>query len=466
MGLTGGPESGGLRRTVDLRTVISTSAGLTFASSTFLVVVFVGYSLAGDAAWIPILIAGLLCALAAAAFSELNGLFPSAAGVQLYIHRAFGEKAALLVSLTYMSVVTLVVGTEAYVLSHVLSAAVPTIAPPVWIFVMLTAATGANFRGLRVAGALQDIITYSVVVSIIVMSVWALARVHFAVPSPLHAGSVTGVATAVGFAVFLFVGYEWVTPLAEEVRDPRSIARGMLIAIALLTAVYSLVAVAMFATTKRHLLYGTESKRQPIPHLVFAAHALGPAGRWLMIVTSLCMSLTTFNAGLIGVSRFIYASARANVLPKWLSHASERFSTPDRAVFAVYVIALIISFVVYVTGQYVLLVNLAAATECFVYAWAAACVISLRRRDPARSRPFRMWGGIWLPTLVGGLFCAFGAAVFVQPGWETWGAGILLAAVAGGWWLYILRVVMPRKEKLRAEQEARRRKRSSPGAES
>src|SRR3954469_16334126 len=76
-----------LKRTLGLRTVVSTSAGLTFASSTFLVVVYIGYALAGDAAWIPITIAGLLCALAAAAFSELNGIYPSAAGIRLYIQR-------------------------------------------------------------------------------------------------------------------------------------------------------------------------------------------------------------------------------------------------------------------------------------------------------------------------------------------------------------------------------------------
>src|SRR5450432_2758500 len=103
MGVEPAADTSGLRRSLGLRTVVSTSAGLTFASSTFLVVVFIAYYLVGDTAWIPILIAGCLCALAAAAFSELNGMYPSASGIRLYIQRAFGKKAALVASLTYMS---------------------------------------------------------------------------------------------------------------------------------------------------------------------------------------------------------------------------------------------------------------------------------------------------------------------------------------------------------------------------
>ncbi len=61
---------------------------------------------------------------------------------------------------------------------------------------------------------------------------------------------------------------------------------------------------------------------------------------------------------------------------------STRFSTPDRAVLVVYVVALVVSALVYWTQRFVLLVNLAAATEAFIYAVAAASVIALRRQRP------------------------------------------------------------------------------------
>lgn len=449
-----------LKRSIGLRTVVSTSAGLTFASSTFLVVVQMACFLAGDSAWIAVAIAGSLCALAAAAFSELNGMWPSVNGIRLYILKAFGEKASLVTSLTYMSVVTLVVGTEAYVLSHVLNQAIPAIAPLYWIFLMLTVASLVNFCGLKVAGAFQDIITYSVVASIITMSILALAKVHFHVPAPTHVGGPMNLISAVAVAIFLFVGFEWVTPLADEVQSPRAIPVGMMIAVLILTVSYALISTAMFAGAwgiPHTVLQGSQSAQLPIPHIVFAGEALGPAGRWCMIITSLFMSLTTFNAGLIGVSRFIYGMARDQVLPKGLAKISERFSTPYRAVLLVYVIAVIVSAAVYFTKRYVLLVNLAAATESFIYAFAAASVIALRLKDPSRDRPFRMVGGLWLPALTGIVFLAIGIVVFVaKNGIEYWGAAAVLAAVALGWWAYIHFHAHPRLEKMRQEAAAKR----------
>jgi amino acid transporter len=181
-----------------------------------------------------------------------------------------------------------------------------------------------------------------------------------------------------------------------------------------------------------------------------------------MIATSLCMSLTTFNAGLIGVSRFIYGMARDQVLPKPLANISARFNTPDRAVFLVYVIALAVSTIVYLTDKFVLLVNLAAAAESFIYAFAAACVVGLRIKDRDRDRPYRMWGGIWLPALTAVLFAAIGIGVFAQPNIDYWGAGVLLVAVGAAWWLYIHFLALPRLTKSRAEAAARRPSRRPP----
>jgi len=456
-----GPQ---LKRSIGLATVVSTSAGLTFASSTFLVVVQMACYLAGDAAWIAIVIAGLLCALAAAAFSELNGMWPSVNGIRLYLQRAFGEKLSLVVALTYMSGVTLVVGTEAYVLSHVLSAALPSISPPWWIFLMLSLATLFNYGGLKIAGVFQNVVTYSVVASIVTMSVLALSHAHFVVPQPLHTGGIGPVFQAVGVAIFLFVGFEWVTPLADEVKSARAIPVGMFIAVGLLVLAYALITTAMFAGlpgTGRAELFGTSNARQPVPHLVFALAALGPVGRWCMIGTSLCMSLTTFNAGLMGISRFLYGMARDQVLPKGLARISARFNTPDRAVLVVYLISLVVSALVYWTQRFVLLVNLAAGTEAFIYAFAAACVIALRLKDKDRERSFRMTGGLVLPGLTALIFVAMGIGVFAQPGVEFWGAGLLLLGLAGSWWVYVQFFALPRLTKMRAEAAARPSRRPS-----
>lgn len=127
----------------------------------------------------------------------------------------------------------------------------------------------------------------------------------------------------------------------------------------------------------------------------------------------------------------------------------------------VYLVALLVSGLVYWTQRFVLLVNLAAATEAFIYAFAAAAVIALRLKDPERERPFRMAGGLWLPALTMLVFAGLGLGVFAQSGVEYWGAGLLLLAVGSGWWLYIHFSALPRLAKIRAEAALRPSRRPS-----
>ncbi len=147
-----------LKRVLTLRTVVATSAGLTLASSSFVAAVLVANYVLGDTAWIAILIGGALCFLAAACFSELNGLLPTAAGIRLYFSRAFNDQVSLVVSLMYMLIVVVgVVGVESFILSKVLSEAFPVIPPYLWIVVMLLLVTVMNLRGIKMAGVFQDV---------------------------------------------------------------------------------------------------------------------------------------------------------------------------------------------------------------------------------------------------------------------------------------------------------------------
>ncbi|MCL6634441.1 MAG: amino acid permease, partial [Peptococcaceae bacterium] len=216
-----------LKRVLTLRTVVATSAGLTLASSSFVAAVQVANYVLGDTAWIAILVGGALCFLAAACFSELNGILPTAAGIRLYFSRAFNDQVSLTVSILYMLIVIIgVVGAESYVLSRVLNEAFPAVPPYAWIVLMLLLVTGMNIRGIKIAGFFQDLITYGLVASMVAIGSIALYKVHFQLNAPLAPGGTGEMVSAVAVGVFLFVGFEWVTPLAEEVTQVKQISRG------------------------------------------------------------------------------------------------------------------------------------------------------------------------------------------------------------------------------------------------
>lgn len=93
-----------LRRVLKFRTVVSTSAGLAYAAISFLGCVQLAWYLAGDSAWVAILVSGLLAVLAALCFSELNALYPTAAAIRLYMREAFSDNFSLIITFGILAI--------------------------------------------------------------------------------------------------------------------------------------------------------------------------------------------------------------------------------------------------------------------------------------------------------------------------------------------------------------------------
>lgn len=436
---------------MSLSTIVSASAGLTFATSCFVAAVQVAHYLVGNSAWLAILVSGLFCLLAAACFSELNGMLPSAAGIRLYFARAFNDRMAITVSLLYMGVVASVIGAESYVLSQVLGQAVPRIPPFAWIVLLQGTVVVLNLRGVKLAGRFQEVITYSLVSSLLILGLIALAHQGFSPPNPLKTGGTGNFLSAVAVGVFLFIGFEWVTPLAEEVTQVRFIALGMLIAVGILSVSYAIFTVAMSSTVSTTALAAS-----PVPHMIFAEKLLGRFGLIWMVGISLAASVTTFNAGLLSLSRFAYSSAREHVLPSALSKISRRYFTPWVAILTVFGFGLLASAIVYLSKGYLVLVNVGAATEALIYLLVGCAVLTLRRKEPQANRPFRIKGGILIPVLTVLIFGLLVVVVLAQnPAASLYLVIAVLAAT-----LYVDKVVPRLKDRAKARRLANAARRS------
>ena len=147
-----------LRRTLGLRTVVSTGAGMALATVNYVAFIELASYLAGNSAWIAILTSGIMAILAGSCFSELNSMYPSAAGIKLYIEKAFGERAAIIIAGVYVMGQLAIVGAEIYVLSQALGQGFTFVPPVVWAIVFGMALLYLNYRGIRIAGTTQDII--------------------------------------------------------------------------------------------------------------------------------------------------------------------------------------------------------------------------------------------------------------------------------------------------------------------
>ena len=459
-----------LKKVLSLRTVVSSSAGMALATASYLAGFQVAIMTVGELAWVSILVAGILCLLSAMCFSEMVSLYPTAAGIKLYIQHAFNEKAAIAVGMFYVITGISIVGAESYLLTSVLLETVgvmfsPTVDRFCWMFFFVVLVGYVNYRGVQLTGLTQDIMAYVMFGFLIVASVYALATKGVDVWGAFSDSrfTLTGVLQASGLGVVLYMGYEWVTPLAEETEDYRMVGKGMMLAIGLLSITYALFVVAMYTgLTDEQLKSGTT-----IPHILFGKNLFGNTGRALFIVMSLLASLTSFNAGMLNFSRFAYAMGRVSILPRALSRLHPDYATPWVAILALMGFAVVLSTITILSGQYLFILTMAAATECFIYVVVAICVIMLRKKKPDQERAFKVPFGLVIPVFTALVFTGLMAGIFMDNTRDINGAilfhnywvALVMAVMACIMVAYTLFVVPRLKQAAQERTSARKRRR-------
>jgi amino acid transporter len=464
-----------LRRVLKLRTVVSTSTGMAIATSCYLAGLQIAAVLVGELAWISVLVAGFFCFLSAMCFSELTSLYPSAAGIKLFIQNAFNEKAAIIIGMFYVVLGISMVGAESYLLSSVLTSTIRLVSPSVdryfWMFFFLFFVAYINYRGVVITGFVQDVMTYVMIAFLIGVSVYSISTHGVNVATAVHSAKFTlgNVIQAAGVGVFLFVGYEWVAPLAEETMDYKLIGKGMLWAIGLLTVTYALFVVGMYVGLTAEQLKEQLSTDTPIPHILFGRNLFGPVGALFFVLMSILASVTSFNSGLLNTSRFSYAMARDNVLPRVFSNLHPAHASPWVSILFLALLAAAVSLLTLLTGQYFFLIVMAAALECFIYIVAAVCVIRLRRKFPEKERSFKVPLGDTIPVVTIVVFTGLMIGMFSNATRDYEGRVLFqnywVAIVMAGFFLfttaYTLTIVPIFKK--RAEERAKARVKRRPG---
>jgi amino acid transporter len=400
-----------LRRVLHFRTIVSTSTGLAYAAISLLACIQVASYMAGDSAWIALLIAGVLAMLAAFCFSELNALYPSAAAIRQYLRAAFNEKTSLTISFAYVLTIVAVIAADSYVVGSAVSYVFPQTPAILWILLILALAAGANLFGIRIAGLLQDITTYGLLVSLAIISILALSHHGFTLHQPLAGlGNPGNLLNAVAVGVFVFSAFEWVTPLSEEMTDTRLIPRGMFIALGLLFISY-----ALFTVAATNLVGIAALKGSPVPQMLLGRAALGQAGVIWMLIATLFTGVMTFNGGFATASRFLYAAAREATLPPIFARLSLARAVPWVTVLVLAGSSAVVAIIIDITREFNILILIGAVLEALIYAAAGLCVIQLRRRQPKSERSFRVPFGWTIPLLTVVIFTLLGIAAAVSP---------------------------------------------------
>jgi amino acid transporter len=442
-------EQQALNRALSMGGATAISTGLAFAAVNFLGMAQLLDYTSGPLSPVAVLAAGLLMLGARALYAELNGMYPTAAGIRLWMGRAMNDRLALSITLTYMTAIVLVIAADAFIIGEAIAYALGNgrIVAIGYVALLLVLATWLNLRGIRLAGRAEQAVTSVVVLATVAVGAAAIVHHPAAPPAPAAGGSPV---QALILGIFLYTGFEWVTTNAEEVVRPKIIPRAMLFAVIVLAVSQTVFTVAMGLTV------GAHGRTTAYPQLLAAQRALGHAGLLVMLGVTALTAVNTFNGGFVTLSRFIYAVARDGKLPRPLTRLNER-AVPVLPVCILGVASLVLAVVVAVTGSWVMVVSLCAALEMMIYSVAGYVVWRLRARQPGAPRPFRLAFGRPLALAFAVLFGLLALVSSVTVGRKTSPAPLLLLiAVAAVVTVYV-RVYVPRLERREAEELAARR---------
>lgn len=333
---------------------------------------------AGAAVWLSFLVAGALSGLTALSYAELASMFPRAGAAFEYTSRAFPPVVAFLAGWSMAVALVIAVAAVALGFGQYFGEFVDVDArlPAAALVLASIASTAAGVKESVRLGVALSVVEVGGLVFIAVVGAPSIGDVGL-----LEGATVGGVLSGAALVFFAYIGFEEVTTLAEETRDPsKTIPRALLLALGISTVVYTLTAIAAVSVIGPAELVAAERPLAEVARTVFS----DGAGAALAVVAMVATASTALLA-LNSTSRILFGMARAGAIPRSAAAVSARTGVPIRAI----VVSGVVGLVFVASGDLGLV---AGATDALIYVVFVAvnlAAIVLRFRTPDAPRPFR-----------------------------------------------------------------------------
>ena len=327
---------------------------------------------AGPASLLAWLALVLLSIPLAATFSALGARYPDAGGIATCVKLAFGPYPAAIVGWCFLLAVPVGGPAAATFAGAYVAAAIGGGATTLMLtaFALVLTIALINAFGVTLSGRVQVAVAV-LLIGFLVTAVCA-SLPHFELRN-LHPFAPHGwlaVGSAAGLLVWSFAGWEAITHLAGEFRQPaRDMPRAAAAALIVIGVLYFAVAVATI------LVLGTRAATTAAPLAALLSFAFGGKVKLLAAVAALLLTAGTMNAYFAGAAKLGAALGRDGALPAWLAHGSEAGGIPRRSLLllvALTFIVLIATAVAHVRVEALVLMTTGAFVIVYILGTAAA----------------------------------------------------------------------------------------------
>ena len=393
-------------------------------------------------------IGGVAILLISLIYAELASALPFAGGEHVYSERALGSGASFIctwgIILGYASVVTF----EAVALPTVLDSLIPGLDQVYlwqiagwdiylsWVLVGVLGAaimTVVNVLGVRMVALVQSVVVIAILLVGVLLVSGAMVTGDINNMQPLFKEGVAGITLVLVMVPFMFVGFDTIPQVAEEVDLPfRDIGVVLIASVAMAIVWYGLIILAVGLVLDQTAIDASTT-------VTAAANAriYGEVGGTVLLVAGLAGIITSWNAFILGGSRAIYALANSGLLPKFLGQLHPKYHTPTNAIVLLGVLSALGPF--FGRPALVWVVNAGSLGIVIAYVMVTWSFLVLRNREPSLDRPYKVPFGQFVGSLA--LVLAIGMTLLYLPGspaallWpQEW--GIIIAWIILGGFLY------------------------------
>ena len=389
---------------------------------------------------VTILAAMVAMVLTAISYGRMAALYPSAGSAYTYVGRGlhpylgFVSGWAMLLDYVVSPLFCVIYGSLA------LQRAIPALPYPVCAAMFAGGITYLNLRGIRSTARANQVLIFfmfAVLVSYIVLAIRYLLAQHgvtglFSIKPFYNPAtfSVRYIAGATSFAALTYLGFDAVTTLAEDVKNPRRNVMLAAVGVCAFTGVFGglLVYLAQLAWPDYNTFSNIETAFIEVTGRVGGV-VLFQAMAFVMVIANIGAGMTTQ----VGAARLLFGMGRDNVIPRrFFAHLHPVRNTPNRNIWVIGILAYFGALVMNYELTAEILnfgaflgfmgVNLAVVWQFWV------------RRAEGHSREF--FADILLPVL-GFVFCAIiwlglGAPAKIAGGiWFVVGVFVLLVHTRG-----------------------------------
>jgi APA family basic amino acid/polyamine antiporter len=278
-----------------------------------------------------------------------------------------------------------------------------------------------------------------VVVKILVLLFFIGVALYFVSPGkmvqnwqPFQPNGWGGTLAGAAVVFFAYIGYDAVSTVAEETKNPsRDLPIGIIASLAVCTLLYVVVAAVFTGIMPYEELKLRLATEQAEP-LTMALDHVAPKAVWASAIVAFG-SVVAHTAVLLvfqlGQPRIFFSMARDGLLPPAFARVHPRFKTP-------YVPTIVTGLVVGGVAAFANIEEMVDLTNIgTLFAFVLVCIgiPILRYKDPERRRPFRVPFGPWVIPMLGVVSCLF-LMVYLPPaswwrfvGWLALGMAVYFA---------------------------------------